>query len=105
MAISQSTDIDVDSLVFELGASLVPPQRAAFEAAARAALAAAGCSGCGAAYRLLAPLQREFFDPPSDARALSGPRHHRLSKLSQAEPIGAPDPREDGRARRALRTV
>jgi hypothetical protein len=100
-----ATDPALDALISELAASLDRSQRAAFETAARAALAAAGCSGCGAAYRVLAPLQREFFDPPSDARALSGPRHHRLSKLSQAEPIGAPDPREDGRARRALRTV
>jgi hypothetical protein len=99
-------NLEFESLIAELGASLVPPQRRAFEAAARATLAATNCSGCGAAYRALGPLQRAFFDSPSDARAISGARHHgRLSKLAQAEPIGAPDPREDGRARRALRTV
>jgi hypothetical protein len=105
VAISQSADIDVDSLILELAASLVPPQRAAFEVAARAALSAVNCSGSGAAYRLLAPLQRNFFDPPPDGRTVTGARHHRSSKLSQAEPIGASDPREDGRVRRAFRAV
>jgi hypothetical protein len=108
VATSQSCDdAGVAQLIWELSASLDPPQRRAFEAAARAVLAATGCSGPGAAFRLLAPLQRDFFDPPSDARAISGARHQRRrpSKLSQADPIGAPDPREDGRARRALRAV
>jgi hypothetical protein len=98
-----ATSEDVELLISELSASLTPPQRHAFLVAARAALAAAGCSGCGAAYRLLAPLQRSFWDAPPDTRALAGPRHHgRSSKLIAAEPIGAPDPREDGRARRAM---
>jgi len=48
-----ATSDDVELLISELSASLTPPQRHAFLAAARAALAAAGCSGCGAAYRLL----------------------------------------------------
>jgi hypothetical protein len=62
--------------------------------------------GLGLAYRRLRDLQRSHYDYPSDARMISGARHHRRpSKLSQAEPIGAPDPREDGRARRALRAV
>jgi len=50
MAISE----DVELLISELSTSLIPPQRRAFEAAAYAALAAAGCSGIGAAYRLIA---------------------------------------------------
>ena len=100
-----SCDLDLELLISELAASLPRLQRIAVEAAARAALAAAGCSGCGAAYRVLAPLQRGFWDPPPDGRTVTGARHHRLSKLAQAEPIGAPDPREDGRARRALRAV
>src|SRR5215510_7526788 len=98
MATSYSAEID--ALLIELAASLVPPQRAAFEAAARAALATAGCSGCGAAYRVLAPLQRAYWDPPPDDRlAHAGARHQRRSKLAEAEPIG--EVRED-RARRAL---
>ena len=64
MAISE----DVELLISELSASLVPLQRYAFEAAARAVLAAANCSGCGAAYRLLVPLQRGHWDPPPDDR-------------------------------------
>ena len=99
-----ATSDDVEQLISELSASLLPPQRHAFESAARAALAAAGCSGCGAAYRLLAPLQRSFWDAPPDTRVLAGPRHHgRSSKLIQAEPIGAEDPRTGGRDRHRLR--
>ena len=78
-----TSDLDVEQLIFELGASLAPPQRTAFEAAARAALAAVGCSGCGAAYRVLAPLQRGYWDPPDDLHlAHAGPRH-RGGKLSR----------------------
>src|SRR5215813_7690603 len=104
MATSYSAEID--ALLIELAASLVPPQRAAFEAAARAALAAAGCSGCGAAYRVLAPLQRGFWDPPPDDRqANTGARHHRSSKLADGPPIGAEDPRTGARDRNRLRAV
>jgi hypothetical protein len=101
-----SCTAEIDALLGELAASLIPPQRAAFEAAARAALAAAGCSGCGAAYRVLAPLQRGYWDPPADDRlANTGARHHRPSKLVQAEPIGADDPRCGGRDRNSFRAV
>jgi hypothetical protein len=62
-----TSDIDVEQLISELSASLLPFQRTAFETAARAALVAAGCSGCGAAYRLIGPLQRAFWDPPDRA--------------------------------------
>src|SRR6516162_3210474 len=93
MATSWSTEID--ALLIELAAPLTPPQRAALEAAAHAALAAAGCSGCGAAYRVLAPLQRGYWDPPSDwaTNAPLGVGSRRPSKLASAEPIGADDPR------------
>ena len=105
MAISRSAEID--ALLAELAASLAPPQRAAFEAAARAALAAAQCSGCGAAYRVLAPLQRGYWDPPSDwaTNAPVGVGSRRPSKLASAEPIGADDPRCGGRDRHRLRAV
>jgi hypothetical protein len=104
VATSQSTDIDVDSLILELAASLVPPQRAAFEVAARAALVAVNCSGVGAAYRVLAPLQRGFWDPPPDTRAIAGP-HHRGGKLVSGPPIGSDDPRVGGRDRHRLRAA
>src|SRR5262249_56118569 len=92
MAISRSAEID--ALLAELAASLAPPQRAAFEAAARAAVAAAQCSGCGAAYRVLAPLQRGYWDPPSDwaTNAPVGVGSRRPSKLASPEPIGPHDP-------------
>jgi len=49
-----ATSDDVELLISELSASLAPSQQHyAFEAAARAVLAATNCSGCGAAYRLL----------------------------------------------------
>src|SRR5215472_611383 len=100
MATSYSAEID--ALLIELAASLIPPQRAAFEAAARAALAAAGCSGCGAAYRLLGPLQRAYWDPPPDDMRREGARHLRPSKLQNLPAVGAPDPREGGRDRHRL---
>jgi len=101
-----ATSDDVELLISELSASLAPPQRYAFLAAARAALAAAGCSGCGAAYRVLAPLQRGFWDPPADTRALAGPRHHgRRSKLIEAPAVGADDPRVGGRDRHRFEAV
>jgi len=83
VAISSACDPVFDVLICELAASLAPPMRAAFELAARDALAAAGCSGVGAAYRVLAPLQRGFWDPPADDRlAHSGARH--LPRRSEA---------------------
>ena len=99
-------NLDVELLISELSASLTPPQHAAFEAAARAALAAVNCSGCGAAYRVLAPLQRQFFDPPPDDRlAHTGARHHRPSKLIDAPPLGEDSARCGERHRNAFQTV
>jgi hypothetical protein len=97
---------EISELLCELGASLAPAQRVAFEAAARAALAAANCSGCGAAYRLLAPLQRGHWDPPADDRQANlGARHHRSSKLANGPPIGAEDPRTGARDRHRFKAV
>jgi hypothetical protein len=102
-----ATSEDVELLISELSASLTPPQRHAFLAAARAALAAAGCSGCGAAYRVLVPIQRAHWDPPDDQRTGQplGVGSRRPSKLASAEPIGADDPRTGGRDRHRLRAV
>ena len=97
---------DVELLVFELSSSLIPPQRRAFEAAAYAALAVANCSGCGAAYRVLAPLQRSYWDPPADNyQAHAGAHHHRSSKLRALPAVGAEDPRTGARDRNRLRAV
>ena len=78
---------DVELLISELSASLVPPQHAAFEAAAREVLTAAGCSGIGAAYRVLAPLQRSYWAPPPDDMRREGARHQRRSKLADGPPL------------------
>src|SRR5262249_22163293 len=97
---------EIDQLLCELGASLAPARRRAFEQAAHIALSAAGCSGVGAAYRLLRDIQRHHYDfPPDDRQANVGARHWRSSKLIQAEPIGAPDPREGARDRNRLKVV
>jgi hypothetical protein len=99
-------DDDVDLLISELSASLIPPQRRAFEAAAYAALAAAGCSGIGAAYRLIGPLQKSFWDPPADNyTAHAGAHHHRVSKLRDLPAVGAEDPRTGARDRRRFQAV
>jgi hypothetical protein len=82
-------DPQLDELIFELAASLEKSARLAFVAAARAAVAALPYQGLGAAYRVLAPLQRRYFDPPDDIRVAHGPRRYRGNKLSAAEPIGA----------------
>jgi hypothetical protein len=97
-----TSDLDVEQLISELSASLAPPQRAAFEAAAHAALGTINCSGCGAAYRVLAPLQRGYWDPPDDMRR-EGARHLRSSKLQKLPAVGAEDPRTGGRDRHRLR--
>jgi hypothetical protein len=80
--IAMSLPADIDSLISELAASLQPPQHAAFEAAARNALAGLDCAGPGLAYRILVPLQRAHWDPPDDARAAAGPRHHKPNRLN-----------------------
>jgi hypothetical protein len=99
MAISSACDPDLDALIVEFGAALAPSARAAFELAARDALQAAGCSGAGAAYRVLAPLQRGFWDPPADDRlAHSGARH--LPRRSEA---AAPIEDDSARGRSSAR--
>ena len=90
---------EVDLLIVQLAASLEPPQHAAFIDAARMALADIPCLGPGSAYRVLVPLQRRFFDPPSDTVEAHAPRHYRRpTKLSSLPPVGAEDVR--GTARR-----
>jgi hypothetical protein len=83
-------DPQFDALIFELAASLECPQRAAFEDAARAVVAALPYLGPGVVYRALKPLQRQFFNPPADERLAYGPRRQfRGNKLSSAPPIEA----------------
>jgi len=89
---------EIDELVLQLAASLAPSQYDAFVLAARTALAGIPCIGPGSAYRVLAPIQRRFFDPPLDTRTAAGPRHHHSNKLNTLPPVGAEDAR--GVARR-----
>ena len=93
-----SCDLELELLISELGASLIPPQRGAFEAAAHAALG--NCSGPGAAYRILRDLQRSYFDPPTDMGAAhEGARHQRASKLADGPPLDEDSARGRAHAR------
>ena len=105
MAISSSSDPDLDALIAELAASLAPGARNAFEVAARDVLRAAGCSGVGAGYRLLRDVQRRHWDPPSDDMRREGARHLRPSKLQNLPAVGTDDPRCGARDRHRLRVV
>ena len=62
-------DADPDILICRLAGPLCPSVRPAFRQAAEAALACVPCQGEGIIYRIIAPLQRNFFDPPDDHRA------------------------------------
>ena len=99
MAISSSSDPDLDALIAELAASLAPGARNAFEVAARDVLRAAGCSGVGAGYRLLRDVQRRHWDPPSDDMRREGARHQRSSKLADGPPLGDDSSRGQASAR------
>jgi hypothetical protein len=82
---------DVEDLISRLAWPLLPADRAAFRAACeRALLALPACAGEGLIFRTLAPLQRAFFDPPSDYRAgwdIVDEISSRPSKLKAAPPI------------------
>jgi hypothetical protein len=60
---------DVEQLISRLAGPLSPRDRAAFRRAAEDALSRVPCWGEGAIYRVVAGLQRTFFDPPTDGRA------------------------------------
>jgi hypothetical protein len=92
-------DADPDILIARLAGPLEPAARVAFRRAAEAALAALPCAGEGIVYRTIAPLQRAYFDPPTDGRAHWDVEHDlfRPSKLKAAPAI------EPGRDRRINR--
>jgi hypothetical protein len=83
-----SDDADPDILISRLAGPLEPAARAAFRRAAQEALAQVPCAGEGAIYRAIAPLQRVYFDPPTDGRAhWDIEQELRHSKLRDAPPI------------------
>ena len=80
---------EVDLLISRLAGPLDPSARRAFRQAAEAALANVPCAGEGSFYRAVAPLQRAFFDPPSDWRASWDiAQEMRASKLRAGPAIG-----------------
>src|SRR5262249_15900377 len=100
-----SDDVDPDALISRLAGPLSPPDRLAFRSAAMDALSRVPCWGEGAIYRAVAALQRQYFNPPPDRETNRplGLGSRRPSKLISQSAIGAPRPREDGRARNRLR--
>jgi hypothetical protein len=82
-------DTDADALIARLAGPLLPADRAAFRAAAESALAQLSCSGPGAAYRAVAPLQRAYFSPLDPRRAAWDISQElpRSNKLSNAPPL------------------
>jgi hypothetical protein len=86
--VSIPDDVDSDALISRLAGPLVPAMRRAFRAAAEGVLAQVPCAGPGAFYRAVAPLQRDFFDPPPDGRVTRPIDHERTSKLRSAPPLG-----------------
>jgi hypothetical protein len=86
-------DVDPDILICRLAGPLCPSIRPAFRQAAEAALACVPCQGEGIVYRTIAPLQRKFFDPPSDLRMSWDVTHEifRSSKLRAGPPLDERD--------------
>jgi hypothetical protein len=85
-------DADVDLIISRLAGPLEPTARAAFRQAAEEALAHIpyACWGEGLAYRVVAILQRRYFDPPADCRAgwdIGNDISCRRSKLRALPPI------------------
>jgi hypothetical protein len=83
-------DTDVDRVISRLAGPLEPAAREAFRQAAEEALAHIphACWREGLAYRVVAILQRQYFDPPDDRRAgWSIEPEARTSKLKQTSPI------------------
>jgi hypothetical protein len=104
--VSIPLDADVDSLIARLAGPLAPDVRQAFRRAAEDALARVPCQGEGAIYRVVAPLQRGFFSPPSDWRASWDiSQESRASKLRAAPPIAYGGDQRRVRYRRQFKAV
>ena len=98
-----SYDLDPEPLISRLAGPLLPADRQAFREAALDALTRVPCAGEGSIYRAVATLQRQFFHPPAETHHGVGSR--RPSKLTDAPPIGAEDPRTGGRNRHRFKAV
>ena len=82
-------DADPEILISRLAGPLAPADRAAFRAAAEAALAQipAGCWGEGVIYRAITALQHDYFHAPNGHRMSDNTRKRRVSKLIQGPPL------------------
>jgi hypothetical protein len=100
---SHADPADIDLLISHLAGPLAPDMRPAFRRAAEQALAQLPCPGEGSIYRLLAPLWRSYFDPPSDWRASWDiSQESRASKLRSAPAIGYGRMRDSTRRLKAV---
>ena len=81
---------EIDELIFQLAASLDSLQHDAFIAAARTAVGNIPCAGPGSAYRVLAALQRTYWDPPIGEQGARDSTGLRPGKLANKPPIGRP---------------
>jgi hypothetical protein len=84
---SITDDVDCDELISRLAGPLTLAAQIAFRQAAEEALAQVTCCGEGIAYRVVATLQRKYFDPPSFGEARWGTARARPSRLKDAAPI------------------
>src|SRR5262249_27905920 len=98
-----TSDLDSEQLISRFCGSLAPGDRSSSRHAAEGALAAIPCAGEGIAYRTVREVGRSYFHPPADDMRREGARHLRPSKLQNLPAVGAPDPRENGRARNSFR--
>jgi hypothetical protein len=79
-----------DSIISDLSQSLAPLEREAFRQEALVALASLEVLGPGVAWRVVAPLQRNYFTPPSDKRMAYdiASNQCRGNRLTNQAPIG-----------------
>jgi hypothetical protein len=104
--VSIPSDADVDNLIARLAGPLTPDARPAFRRAAEDALTRVSCPGPGIIYRAIAPLQRAYFDPPSDGRASWDiSQEARASKLRAAPAIAYGGDQRRVRYRRQFKAV
>jgi len=83
-------NIDLESLVENFATPLLPAAREAFRRAAKNALQHIPNLGEGSAYRVLVPLQRSFYDAPTDLRhdRDRSKSYLRLGRLANKPPVG-----------------
>ena len=96
---------DAETLIFSLAQPLEEPNRAAFVRAASEAVEKLGPNayGPGAVHRLLAPLWRQFFHPPSETSSTNRSRAYHPDDDGEAQALtkfAREAPQQTGEVRR-----